>query len=383
MDARAAAPASEPAAGGEAESVEAVHALSGTASSVRLLAIIGVVAALWWAQSVLIPLVLSILVSYALEPVIVRLGAWRVPRTMAVPLVLVAVLGIGAAGAYSLRGEAVAFVGRLPSAFHSVAVTIQGAVRAAPGVARVREAARELETATNNATRKNAPDGVTPVRIEEPTFKWSDWLWQGSHGLLQLGGQMFLALCLVYYLLIAGDLWRRKLVHIVPTLSSKKLTLEILAEIDRQIERYLLARVVISLTVGVVVWLTFRAFGLASAGVWGVIATVLFAIPVVGPTAVIAASTIAAFLQFGSAGMALSVCGAGLIIGALEGNVLTPWLLARFGQMNAVAVFVSLLFWGWIWGFWGLLLAVPIMAAVKTVCERIPEFDGFAEWLRE
>jgi predicted PurR-regulated permease PerM len=264
-------------------------------------------------------------------------------------------------------------------------MTIQSTARSTPSVARVREAARELETAAANATagRKTPPDGVTPVRIEEPTFRWSNWLWQGSHGLLELAGQMFVTLCLVYYLLVAGDLWKRKLVHIVPTLSNKKLTLEILAEIDRQIERYLLARVLISVLVGAAIWVTFRMLNVAQAGVWGVLSAVLFTIPVVGPTVIIAASTIAAFLQFGTLGMGLTVLGLGLVIGALEGNVLTPWLLARFGQMNAVAVFVALLFWGWIWGFWGLLLAVPIMAAVKSVCERIPELDSFAEWLRE
>ena len=81
--------------------------------------------------------------------------------------------------------------------------------------------------------------------------------------------------------------------------------------------------------------------------------------------------------------MAAVVGGLCITIGALEGNVLTPWLMSRVGQMNAGAVFVSLLFWGWIWGVWGLLLAVPITAAAKAVCERIPDFNSFAELLKE
>ena len=71
------------------------------------------------------------------------------------------------------------------------------------------------------------------------------------------------------------------------------------------------------------------------------------------------------------------------ILGAFEGNVLTPWLMIRVGEMNAVAVFVSLLFWGWLWGVWGLLLAVPITAAIKAVCERIDDLAPVAELLRE
>jgi predicted PurR-regulated permease PerM len=169
----------------------------------------------------------------------------------------------------------------------------------------------------------------------------------------------------------------------VPTLSDKKITVEILAEIDRQIERFLLARVVISLICGVAVWLAFHLAGLEEAGVWGVLAAVLYAIPIVGPTVVVVGAAVAAFVQFGSLGMAAAVGGIGVAIGALEGNVLTPWLMSRVGEMNAVAVFVSLLFWGWIWGVWGLLLAVPITAAVKAICERVPDFNAVAELLKE
>jgi predicted PurR-regulated permease PerM len=348
------------------------------------LSVLAIVTMLWWGQAVLIPVVLSILISYALEPFVARLGAHRVGRALAVPLLLTALIAIGGAGAYLLRGEAVAFLGRLPEAAHTISQAIQGATRDTPGtMAKVQQAARELETAARNATKKNAQDGVTPVRIEEPTFKWSDWMWQGSYGAAELAAQMFVVLCLVYYLLMAGDMYKRKLVHMVPTLSEKKVTVEILGEIDRQIERFLLARVVISLAVGVAIWLSFHLLGVEEAGVWGVLAAVLFAIPIVGPTVVVVAAALAAFVQFGSIGMTMAVGGLCVVIGALEGNVLTPWLMSRAGEMNAVATFVSLLFWGWIWGIWGLLLAVPITAAVKAVCERVPELHPVAELLKE
>jgi predicted PurR-regulated permease PerM len=194
---------------------------------------------------------------------------------------------------------------------------------------------------------------------------------------------MVAVLCLVYCLLVAGDLYKRKLVRIVPTLSNKKITIEILAELDRQIEQFLLARVVISLTVGIMVWVAFRLLGLEEAGVWGVLSAVLFAVPFVGPTLVVLGAAVAAFVQFGSLGMAAGVGGLCVAIGVLEGNVLTPMLMSRVGRMNAGAVFVSLLFWGWIWGVWGLFLAVPLTAAAKAVCEGIPEFNAYAELLKE
>jgi len=350
----------------------------------RVVPALAIVVALWWGQTVLIPIVLSVLISYALEPAVVWLKAHGLARSIAVPVLMTILLGIGGGGAYLLQGEFVAFVDHLPVAAHTVAQAIRGATRDAPGpVSKVQAAARELESATTTSTNRKADDGVTAVRIEEPTFKWSDWLWQGSHGAMEFAGQMFAVLCLVYYLLAAGDLYKRKLVRMVPTLSDKKVTVEILAEIDRQIERFLVARIVISAIVGVVIWIAFHILGLEEAGVWGVLSAVLFAIPIVGPTLIVAAAAIAAFVQFGSLGMAAAVGGLVALIGAVEGNVLTPWLMSRVGEMNAVAVFVSLLFWGWIWGVWGLLLAVPITAAVKAVCERVPDFSAFAELLKE
>jgi predicted PurR-regulated permease PerM len=293
-------------------------------------------------------------------------------------------LTAGGAAAYLLRGEAIAFVNRLPVAAHTVAQAIEDLSQGAPGtVSKVQAAARELESAASGARQTAAQDGVTAVRVEEPTFRWSDWLWQGSHGAIEFCGQMFVVLCLVYYLLAAGDLYKRKLVRIVPTLSDKKVTIEILAEIDRQIERFLLARVVVSVIVGVAIGTVFHLLGVAEAGVWGVLSTVLFTIPIFGPTLVIIAAAIAAFVQFGSWGMAAGVGIAAVVIAAVEGYVLTPWLMSRVGRMNAVAVFVSLLFWGWIWGAWGLLLAVPITAAAKAVCERVPDLSAFAELLKE
>ena len=94
-------------------------------------------------------------------------------------------------------------------------------------------------------------------------------------------------------------------------------------------------------------------------------------------------AAVAGFVQFGSLSMAAAAGGLALAIAAIEGNVLAPWLMSRAGRMNTVAVFVSLLFWGWIWGVWGLLLAVPIMAAAKAVCERIDDLSGYAELLSE
>jgi predicted PurR-regulated permease PerM len=158
---------------------------------------------------------------------------------------------------------------------------------------------------------------------------------------------------------------------------------QILEEIDRQIERFLLARLCISAIVGVVVWIGFRMLGLREPAIWGLVAAVLFAVPYVGPAVVTAGAAVAGFVQFGPFSMAGAADGLSLTIALIEGNVLMPWLMSRASRMNALAVFVSLLFSGWICGLWGLLLAVPIMAAAKAVCERVDALESYSELLKE
>jgi predicted PurR-regulated permease PerM len=358
--------------------------VAGSAWSSRIVAALALVVILWWAQAVFIPIVVGVFISYALEPFVARLGRWHVKRAIAVPLVMAAVLIALGGGLYALKEETGAFIDRIPGAVHTVARTIRGAANGAPGtVTKVRQAAQELETAAHAAGVKRGDDHVTAVRIEEPTFQWSGWLWQGGRGAVEFGAQMLAVLCLVYGMLAAGDLYKRKLVRIVPRLSDKKAAVQILDEIDRQIERFLLVRTLISAIVGVAVWIVFRLLGLEDPGVWGVICAVLCAVPIIGPTIIVVAAAIAGFVQFGSLGMAAATGGACVAIAAIEGNVLTPWLMRRVGEMNIIAVFVSLLFWGWLWGVWGLLLAVPMTAAVKAVCERVEDLNSFAELLKE
>jgi predicted PurR-regulated permease PerM len=363
---------------------EALGAIERAVSSIRIVPLLMGVGALWWGQTVLIPIVLSVLVSYALEPVVARLQAWRVPRTLGVPLLLGALVAGTGGAIYALRGEAMAFGNRLPDAAHKLAEAIGRQKSDAPGpVAKMQQAANELEKAAATNRQPRPKDGVTSVRIEEPTFKWSDWLWQGSHGAMDMTGQLFAVVCLVYYLLIAGDMYKRKFVRIVgPSMSDKKTTVQILAEIDRQIARFLWTRAVISGAIGAAIWIAFRLLGLEEPGVWAVLSAFLFTVPVVGPVLVILGAGVAGFVQFGTPGMAGVAAGVTAAIAAIEGYVLTPLLMSRVGEMNAVAVFVSLMFWGWMWGIWGLLLAVPMTAAIKAVCERVDDLNAFAELLK-
>jgi predicted PurR-regulated permease PerM len=158
---------------------------------------------------------------------------------------------------------------------------------------------------------------------------------------------------------------------------------QILNEIDSQIELFLLVRVITSVVVGIATWIAFRMVGLEQAGVWGLAAGIFNSIPYFGPVIVAAGTAVVAFLQFGTISMAIYVSGISLAITSLEGWVLTPWLTSRTARTNEVAIFIALIFWSFIWGLWGTLLAVPMLVAVKAFCDRIDELKPFGELLGE
>lgn len=355
--------------------------------ALTVIAVLLGVAGLYFARPVLIPIVFALLISYALDPVVTTLTRWRIPRGAAATLLLLGlVVGAGWLG-YSLRSDATALVEELPR----VAERLRGSMRqlGSPGgsgpVAKVQQAATTLESAAAEATRPTpAPRGVTKVQIEQPPIKVSDMLVSGSLGVVELVAQAVVVLFLSLYLLASGDLFKRKLVSLAgPTLSEKKLAVRILNAVDRQVAAFLLIRFVISAIVAIATWLGLTAIGLQQAGLWGILAGALNVVPYLGPTAVTVGIGLAGFVQFGNLKMAALAAGISVVVGVLEGYLLTPWLTSRAARMNAVAVFLGLLFWGWVWGLPGLLLAVPLVMILKSVCDRVEELRPIGELLGE
>jgi predicted PurR-regulated permease PerM len=136
-----------------------------------------------------------------------------------------------------------------------------------------------------------------------------------------------------------------------------------------------------SVLVGVLMGVAMAAVGLENAAVWGIAAGILNLVPYVGSLVTAAASALVAFLQFGSVNTAVLVGGISMVIHTLIGNLLTPWLTSRASRMNPVAVFAGLLAWGWLWGVWGLLLGIPILMIVKSVCDRVDDLKPVGEFL--
>jgi predicted PurR-regulated permease PerM len=340
---------------------------------------------LWWAQEVFIPIVLSVLISYALDPIVIALQRVRIPRVIASALVVGSIVtGMGYT-AWALSDDAAEIVARVPEAVQKLRQTLRTRSREAGTIEQMQRAADELQkTADATAGPNPAPRGVQRVQVEEPTIDFREYLFWGSASAVAFAGQAVLVGFFVFFLLATGDLFKRKLVHIAgPSLEKKKITVQILNEINSQIERFLFVRAVTSAIVGVATWIAFRMIGLEQAGVWAIAAGVFNSIPYFGPVLVAIGTAIVAFLQFGTITMALYVSGISLVITSLEGWLLTPWLTSRTARTNEVAVFVALIFWGFVWGLWGTLLAVPMIVVVKAFCDRIEDLKPVGELLGE
>ena len=351
--------------------------------SLTVLALAATMYVLNWAQEAFIPIVVSVLISYALEPVVLAVMRVRLPRPFAAGVVVALVAGLFAWGGYALSDDAASIVARAPEAAQKLRQSLRQSANGTGPIEQVQRAADELQRAADEAAGPTpAPRNVQRVQIEEPAIDVREYLSWGSASLLAFAGQATLVLFFVFFLLASGDLFKRKLVRLAgPSLEKKKVTVQILDEINRQIARFLLVRVITSVVVGLTTWVAFRAIGLEQAGVWAVAAGVFNSVPYFGPVIVSAATAVVAFLQFGTIAMAAYVAAIAMAITGLEGWLLTPWLTSRTARTNEVAVFLGLIFWSFVWGIWGTLLAVPMLVAVKAYCDRIDDLKPVGELL--
>lgn len=341
--------------------------------SLAILTVIAIVVFLRWAHEVLIPITLAALLSYALTPIVrwLRKSA-RLHEAIGAALILGLILGGVGLGLSSLRPQALEIVDLVPRAVQKFTVALRGGSPNGPGtVAKIERAATEIEKAAN-AVPPASPAVATKAVPAPPTFRIRDYVLTGTMSLAEGVGQFVVVVALVYFLLIAGDTFRRTLLRISDdTLSSKKITVQMLDEIDTQIQRYLLVQLATSALLGVVAWLVFFWLGLDNALTWAVIGAVLHLVPYAGPSAFVALVALVAFVQFDTVQPVMAIVASVIASTGIIGLLLVPWLTHRTGTLNAVTVFVSLLAWGWLWGIWGLLLGVPIMMAIKALCDRV------------
>jgi predicted PurR-regulated permease PerM len=348
-----------------------------------ILATIAVVGALYLARAFFVPLLIGILASYALRPIVDLLKAWRIPPAAGAAMVLAALLAVTSWAAISWGDDAAALIEKLPEAARKVRQQVSDTRRdGATSLQQIQDAATELQGAATAATAdKKTPKSTTQANRPAETTWLRDYALAQSALLANVLAQAPIVLLLVYFLLAAGEHFRRKLVQSVGTLTAKKDAIRILDEIDSQIQRYLLATLACNVLIALGTWLAFKAMGVEHAGAWGVGAGVLHFIPYLGPGIFAIASGAGGFMQFGTAVGALTVAGASLLVATAIGSLVMTWVQSRVSRVNAAVLFIALLFFGWLWGVWGLLLGAPLLAICKVICDRVDPLKPVGELL--
>ncbi|CAN5291719.1 AI-2E family transporter [soil metagenome] len=349
-----------------------------------ILATVAFLYALHWAKDFLIPLLFGVFISYTLNPLVVWLERKKIPRAAGSSLVMILILCAAAFLTNNLRSEFQSILEGLPDSTQKLSRALSQTRSGQPSaIQQMQTAATEIEKATSQAagvavpSRKVAPPPQT-------AFKVSEWLWAGSIGAMGFLGQVVVVIFLIYFFLLSGDTFKRKLVKLTgPSLSNKKITVHILDGINDSIQNYMFMLLVTNSMLAILMWIAFHWIGLENAGAWAVAAGLLHVIPYVGTLLVTVATGLTAFMQFGSASMALLVAGVSLGIAVVVGTFVTTWMTGRIAKMNLAAVFVGLLFWAWLWGIWGMLLGIPIIVIVKVISEHVEGWQPVAELLGE
>lgn len=351
------------------------------------LACIAFVFALDWMQTLLVPLMLGIFLAYTLNPLVCYLEKIRLPRLLATSIVMLAVVSALSLGGYALRGQLQTIVTQLPMAANKLSLQLIHMRDDRSGnLQKVQSAVGAIEDATTQTDSKQTSreSNATRVTIDAPRFKLGDYMWSSSLGAMGAIGQATAVTFLVFFILVGGDTFKRKLVRLTgPSFTRKKITVHILDGINNSIQKYMLALLLTNTLLGLLTWLAFHLIGLDNAGAWAVGAGLMHVIPYIGPVFTALATGMAAFIQFDSISMALLVAGSSLLIATAVGVFITTWATGRIAKMNAAAVFISLLFWGWLWGIWGMLLGIPIIFVVKAVSEHVEQLQPVAELLGE
>ncbi|MGB1950745.1 MAG: AI-2E family transporter [Marinobacter sp.] len=337
-----------------------------------------------WAEAILLPLVVAVLVSYALDPLVSALGRLRIPRAVGAGMVILSLIALSAAASIPLQHEAMAMLDKIPLAAKQIE-----RIRAQTPVAgeedlleKAEKAVKEIESTTKQDDEEDSDPGLTPVRIVDDSFNLRDYLMRGSSAALLLFSQLFSVVFLVFFMLSIGKLYRRKIIRLSgPSFHRMRNAAQLMNDFHHQVRQFLFVMLVGALFVGIATWLAFLAIGVEEAGLWGVAAGIASGIPYLGPFLVFIGVSLAAFLQFGTVDMVLVVGLVSLVITSIQGYLMTPWMTSQVSSLNTVSIFIGLLFWGWIWGPVGLIVATPILMIVKSLCDHVVDLRPVGELL--
>jgi predicted PurR-regulated permease PerM len=322
---------------------------------------------LYFTREIAIPIVFAFVLNLLLQPAMRALTRLYLPRTIAALLMILVFFGTVAGIAVSISSPAANWIAKAPESLTRLEERLS--VLKKP-LGQLQEATKRVEDMAQSSQNQMT------VAIKNPGL--SSFLLLNTQSLLVGLG---LTIVLLFFLLVVGDMFLRRLVEIIPKLRNKKQLVDISQEIERNISGYLFTITLMNAAVGLLTGLAAYLFGMSDAILWGVAAFLLNYLPIFGPLLGTAMLFLAGLVTFDTIWQALLPAAAYLVIHIIEGETITPMLLARRFILNPVLVIISVVFWYWMWGVAGALLAVPMLAALKIICDRILPLAAFGHFL--
>lgn len=331
--------------------------------------IVVAIAALHFARPLLLPIVLAVLFNLLLSPGVRALRRIGLPLPLGAAAVLLVALTVLGATVWQFAEPAAEWIERAPSSLQQM----QGKIRP------LKRSVEQVQKATDQVEQAAQVGAGRPVR--EVRVRGESLLHQLMVHAQEAAVGAFMMLVLLYFLMASDDFFLRKVVRVFPSLRDKIRAVEIGRTIEREIGRYFLTYSLINICVGSVVAAAMYLLGMPNPLLWGLMVAVLNFVPYLGPMISLTVIGVVSLMTFDNLQQAVWPPLAYLVIEAIQGNVVQTLAFGRTLSLNPVATFVAILFWGWLWGAPGILLAVPILVAVMVACTYIDSLKPISEFL--
>jgi len=325
---------------------------------------------LYFARALILPFTLALLLNFLLRPVVRVLKKIKIPELAGAALVIIALLGSAGYGVIRLSGPAAEWINKAPEGLHQIESKVGFFRKPMEGV---NNALEELKGIARMGAEKKPEVEIKPPGI-------TDAVLTGTREVIVKSSVMFI---LLYFLLASGDLFLRKLIKFFPNLHKKKQIVKITREVEHHTSRYLYTVTVINILTGVSIGVGMYLIGMPNPLLWGVMAGFLVFLPYIGPLIGISMVTIVAFLTFDSLGRILLAPAIYIALETIQGQIVTPMVLGLRFTLNPVAIFVWLIFWGWMWGLVGAMLAFPMLTIFKILCDHFQPLAPVGEFLEK
>ncbi len=319
--------------------------------------------ALYFARAFFMPVMLAFLLTLTLTPIVRFLRKRGVPEVVSATLLVVLSVFIFISAGYLLSGPVIDLINNTSAIGQQLSERLAQFRRP---FERIMQIAHELEGLTETSQE---PD------VQKVAVAQSGILSSAAGNILSAGTSITIIFVLSLFLLASGTMFYEKIIQSFASLSEKKRALRVVYDVEREISHYLLTVAVINAGLGTVIGLGLWGLGMPNPLVWGTMAALLNFLPYVGALITILLVSVIALISFDSFSYALLAPAFVLLCDIVEGQFVTPMVVGRRLEINAVAIFIAIAFWSWLWGFVGALMAVPLLVVVKVFCDH---FDGLS-----